>query len=125
LRHYKTKKSLWEDPAAELLAAEGMAERLMEHIGKAPSLKNMEKYYSVFAAAFPAETLDLFRNAADRYMEENTGRDHYEHIVSVFEKMEQIPGGDAVTADMTTFYRARYKNRRAMIEILNSRVRPH
>jgi DnaJ-domain-containing protein 1 len=121
LASYEAKKSRWNDSAAKLLAAEGMAERLMEHIGKAPSLDIMEKYYPVFAASFPVETLYLFRNAADRYMEENTGRNHYERIVSVFEKMERIPGGSAVTADMTRFYLARYKNRRAMIEILMQR----
>jgi mRNA deadenylase 3'-5' endonuclease subunit Ccr4 len=95
----------------------------MKHIEKAPALEKVEKYYPVFAAAFPAETLALFRNAADRYMEKNTGRDHYEHIVSVFKKMEQIPGGDVVTADMTRRYLAQYKNRRAMIEILTRLTR--
>jgi hypothetical protein len=121
LQHYETKEGLWGGCAAELLAAEGMAERLMTHIGKTPALEKLEKYASVFAAAFPVETLALFRNTVDRYMEKHTGRDHYEHIVSVFKKMEEIPGGDVVTADMTRFYLARYKNRRAMIEMLNRR----
>lgn len=123
LASYEAQKSYWEDDAANLLAAEGMAERLMEHIGKTPSLDAMEKYHSVFAGAFPAQTLDLFRSAVDRYAEKNTGRSHYERIVSVFSKMEQIPGGDAVTADMTRFYLVRYKNRRAMVEILTKRQR--
>jgi hypothetical protein len=101
------------------LAAEGMAERLMEHIGKKLSLEKMEKYHPFFATAFPEKTLDLFRKAVDHYAENNTGRTCYEHIVSVFKKMKKIPGGSAVTADMKAQYLVTYKNRRAMVEILS------
>ncbi|MDR2402952.1 MAG: hypothetical protein LBD78_02870, partial [Spirochaetaceae bacterium] len=116
-RHYESKN--WADPAADLLAAEGKAERLIEHIEKKRSLEKMEKYYAFFAGAFPEKTLALFRKALDRYAENNTGRSHYEHIIDVFKKMKKIPGGDAVTADMKAQYLIKYKNRRAMIEILS------
>jgi hypothetical protein len=119
LQHYETKSGFWYDPAADLLSAEGMAERLMEHTGKNLSLEKMEKYHSFFAAVFPEKTLALFRKAVDHYAENNTGRTCYEHIVSVFKKMKKIPGGDDVTADMKAQYLIKYKNRRAMVEILN------
>ncbi|MDR1106812.1 MAG: hypothetical protein LBL44_10695, partial [Treponema sp.] len=118
-RHYDTQKGLWDNPAADLLAAEGMAERLMEYIGKKLSLENLEKYHRFFAAAFPEKTLALFRKAVDRYAENNTGRTCYEHIVSVFKTMKKIPGGNVVTADMKARYIIKYKNRRAMMEILS------
>jgi hypothetical protein len=118
-RHYKSQKNLWHDSAADLLAAEGKAERLIEHIGKHPSLEKMEEYYRFFAGAFPEKTLTLFRTALDQYAAENTGRSYYEHIVQVFRKMKEIPGGDAAAADMKARYLVTYKNRRAMIEILN------
>jgi hypothetical protein len=118
-RHYEAKRSSWGDPAADLLAAEGKAERLMEYIGKHLSLEKMEEYHSFFADAFPEKTLALFRTALDHYAEKNTGRTHYERIVGVFNKMKKIPGGGAVTADMKARYLVTYKNRRAMIEILN------
>jgi uncharacterized Zn finger protein len=119
LRHYDTRDNFWSDSAADLLAAEGMAERLMEHIGKKLSLEKLEKYHGFFAAAFPEKALTLFRTALDRYAEENTGRSHYEHIAAVFRKIKKIPGGDAAVADMKRQYLIKYKNRRAMIEILN------
>jgi hypothetical protein len=34
--------------------------------------------------------------------------------------MKKMPGGGAVTADMKQYYLAKYKNRRAMAEILRS-----
>jgi hypothetical protein len=119
LRHYESKKSSWDDPAADLLAAGGKAERLMEHIEKNLSLEKMEKYHSFFAGTFPEKTLVLFRKALDHYAEENTGRNYYEHIMDVFKKMKKMPGGEAVAAEMKARYLAVYKNRRAMIEILN------
>jgi hypothetical protein len=33
--------------------------------------------------------------------------------------MKQIPGGPAVAAEMKELYKIKYKNRRAMLEILN------
>ncbi|MDR1175282.1 MAG: hypothetical protein LBK83_07430 [Treponema sp.] len=119
LQHYEAQKSLWDDPAADLLAAEGMAERLMEYIGKKLSLEKMEKYHSFFAGAFPEKTLALFRKAVDHYAENNTGRTYYKHIVDVFGTMKKIPGGASVVADMKARYLITYKNRRAMGEILN------
>ncbi|MDR0657289.1 MAG: hypothetical protein LBG22_13330, partial [Treponema sp.] len=87
-------------------------------IGKKHSLEKMERYYTFFAAAFPEKTLALFRKALDQYAANNTGRTCYEHIVNVFKKMKKIPGGDAAVADMKAQYRIKYKNRRAMMEIL-------
>jgi hypothetical protein len=121
LQHYDSQNNLWHDSAADLLAAEGMSERLVEHVWENLSLEKMEKYHNYFAAAFPEKTLSLFRKAVDSYAEENTGRTHYERIVAAFRKMNKIPGGNAVTADMKNFYLVRYKNRRAMIEILNKK----
>ncbi|MDR3114255.1 MAG: hypothetical protein LBU25_01910 [Treponema sp.] len=117
--HYTSLKSPWHDAAADLLAAEGKAERLLEQVGKHPALEKLEKYHRFFAGLFPEKTLALFRRALDRYAAENTGRTHYEHILTVFEKMQKIPGGDVLVGDMKAHYRVTYKNRRAMVEILN------
>jgi hypothetical protein len=119
LQHYESEKNLWDDPAADLLTAEGKTERLMEYIEKKLSLEKMEKYHNFFVNAFPEKTLELFRTALDRYAAENTGRSYYEHIIEVFRKMKKIPGGGAIVADMKARYLVMYKNRRAMIEILN------
>jgi hypothetical protein len=118
-RHYDARNSFWDDSAADLLVAENMAERLMEHVREKLSLEKMENYHGCMAVDFPEETLALFRKAVDRYAEKYTGRNHYERIVAAFERMRKIPGGNAVTADMKKQYLVKYKNRRAMIEVLN------
>jgi hypothetical protein len=118
LRHYGNKKDFYGNPAADLLAAEKEAERLIEYIEKKLSLEDVETYHKYFAAAFPEKTLALFRKAVDRYAERNTGRPCYERIAAVFSKMKKIPGGAAVVADMKGQYKITYKNRPAMRESL-------
>ncbi|MDR0585046.1 MAG: SWIM zinc finger family protein [Treponema sp.] len=118
LDHYGGKKNFYDDSPADLLAAEGAAERLMLHIEKHLSTDSVEKYHRYFAADFPEKTLALFRKAIDYYAEQNTGRSYYERIADLFRKMSKIPGGKAVIADMKGQYKIKYRNRRAMMEVL-------
>jgi hypothetical protein len=118
-RLYETNKKFWGSPAADLLAAEGKAERLMDLIEEKLTLEILERYYQYFVSAFSEKTLVMFRRALDSYTEQYTGRTYYEHIVAVFRTMKKIPGGAAVVKDMTERYGAVYKNRPAMMEILN------
>jgi uncharacterized Zn finger protein len=120
-RHYENEVDSFTNPAADLLSAEGEAERLMEYIEKELSTESLEKYYRFFASAFPEKTLALFRKAIDQYAEKNVGRTYYEHIVGLFRKMAKIQGGDAVVDDMKSQYKIKYKNRRAMMEMLKIR----
>jgi hypothetical protein len=103
---------------ADVLAAEESSERLLSYIEKHPSIKNMEKYYAVFAEEFPERTLALFRKAIDQYAEKNLGRTSYEYIAHLLRTMTRIPNGGAIVTDMIYEYRIRYKNRRAMVEVL-------
>jgi hypothetical protein len=118
LRHYGNKNGFYGNPAADLLAAEGDAGRLIEYIEKKLSPANLETYHKFFAAAFPEKTLALFRKAIDRYAEQNTGRSCYERIAGLFSTMKKIPGGGAVVDDMKAQYKIKYKNRPAMREVL-------
>jgi hypothetical protein len=121
LRRYGNNAGFYQNPAADLLAAEGMPDRLIEYIEKNLSLEGVEKYYPVFASVFPERTLALFRKAIDRFAENYTGRTHYERIAGLFRKMAKIKGGDAVVDGMKAQYKIQYKNRPAMMEILKIR----
>jgi hypothetical protein len=104
--------------AANIFVAENLTERLMLYVGKKASMDELEKYHIKFAADFPEHTLALFRKAIDTYTEANVGRNHYERIAGLLKKMLKIKGSGEVINAMVTNYRSRYKNRRAMLEIL-------
>jgi hypothetical protein len=119
IAHYQKKTRGFSSSAADVLAAENEAERLLGYIEKHLTIENLKKYYTVFAGTFPGRTLALFREAIDRYAENNTGRTGYEYIAGLLKKMAGIPQGGAVVTGMIDEYRTRYKIRRAMIEVLD------
>jgi hypothetical protein len=104
---------------ADILAVEKDAERLLRYIEKYLDLDPLVKYHTVFAPIFPEKTLALFRVALDRYAEDHVGRSHYNHIADVLKIMSHLDGGKKVVKEMVDNYRLRYKNRRAMLEVLN------
>ena len=59
-------------------------------------------------------------NKLNKYLEKNVGRSHYEYANTILKKMQKIEGGSNVVSQIIKSYRVIYKNRRAMMEILNS-----
>jgi len=108
----------FNDSAANLLAAEGEAERLMQYIEEHLSSENLVRYYKSFAAACPEKTVELFEKVIVAYAENNIGRSHYEHVFSLLQKMSKVKGGKKEAADLVAVFRLRYKNRKAMMETL-------
>ena len=121
IQHYEIQhKTNWiNSSVADVLQAEKQEERLMKYIEKFLGIDNLEKYYTAFSAAFPEKTLALFRQVIDKYAQNYTGREIYERIAGLFKEMVKIEGGNAVVKEMISQYRILYKNRRAMMEIMN------
>ncbi len=117
--HYSIKNHYSNDSVADLLAEEKDAKRLIEYIEKHLSVEKIDKYHLHFSSSFPEKTLSLFRKAINQYAEKNTGRKYYEHIVDLMKKMNQIKDGKKIVNDMINHYKTQYKNRKAMMEILN------
>ena len=76
------------------------------------------KYHKHIVSEFPEKTLSLFKQSIDKYVD-STGRDIYEETVRVFKCMLKIEGGKESANQMISTYRDLYKNRKAMIEIMN------
>ena len=104
---------------ADILLAEKQEKRLGEYIEKHLSIDNLEKYYNGFSSSFPEKTIALFRQITDKYAHNNTGRESYEHILSLLKKMNEIEGGNKLVKEMISQYRIIYRNRKVMMEILN------
>ncbi|MDR0388046.1 MAG: SWIM zinc finger domain-containing protein [Treponema sp.] len=118
IAHYQKNGRGFNTSVANVLTAVKSAERLLAYIEKHLSVDRLNKYYTVFANAFPAKTLALFRKAVDKYAADNVGRSSYEYIAGILRKMADIPDGGAVVAGMIDEYRILYKKRRAMMEVL-------
>jgi len=104
--------------AAELLQYENKIERLIEYLDKCRSLELMEKYYEYIYQKSPEKASDLFKKAMDYYAKNNLGREYYEYIAKTLKIVQKTPGGIELANNIISEYRATYKNRKAMMEIL-------
>jgi hypothetical protein len=120
IKHYEKQYDYnWFNPSiANVLKAENQEERLMKYIEKHLRVDYLENYYTAFYTSFPEKTLELFRKAIDNYAQ-HTGREYYERIISLFGEMVKIKGGNELVSEMIMQYKVLYKNRKAMMEILN------
>ena len=114
----KDGKQLFCKSVADVLQAEKQEERLMKYIEKYLNMANLEAYYTGFATSFPEKTLSMFRQITDEYAKK-MGRDIYERIGELLEKMLKIKDGKEIVKEMINQYRIIYKSRRTMMEILN------
>jgi hypothetical protein len=112
-------KKYFSNSAADLLAAEKDQEHLLQYIEKHLSAEELVDYYKNFASAYPEKTIEMFQKVIVNYAEQNTGRTHYQYLLSLLKKLSRIKGGKNVAAELAAGFRTRYKNRRAMMEILD------
>ena len=118
LFHHYSKGSHFSHSAADFLEAEEDSESLINYVEKYLSVDELEKYYKTFAPSYPEKTLELFKKAIVSYTEKNTGRSHYEKISSMLTNMSSIKGGKAAASQLAADFKARYKGRRLMLEML-------
>jgi hypothetical protein len=102
---------------ANLYIEEKDTDKLIELVEKKLSVEAINKYYVHFVKSHPAKTLDLFEKSILEYSK-NTGRDVYELISEMLNKILKIPGGKEVVVKLINYLLSTYSNRRAMKEIL-------
>lgn len=119
LKLYKKNWGPFDDSVAKVFLAEKDIDSLFNHIAENPTIRIIENYYTYILSKYPKETLALFRKAIDQHAEHNTGRDSYATIKTLLEKMKKMDGGSELVKLMLEQYRSKYKNRRAMMEVLN------
>ncbi len=74
-------------------------------------VKHLKKY-------FPDELILLYEKGIKK-LAENTGRRYYNEVANYLKSLQQITGGDEKVKSIVNYFRQTYKNRRAMMEILD------
>lgn len=119
IAHYQKKDNNFSQSVAGVYIEEKDAFSLLKYIENQINIERMDQYHTHFASVYPKETLDLFRKVIDQFAAINTGRDYYKYLINLFGKMVLIEGGKEMVRTMITQYKIQYKNRRAMVELLN------
>ena len=67
---------------------------------------------------YPQEIFSFYEIGIKKYAE-NTGRNYYYEVVGYLKKLQKINGSGLAVKSLVNYFRQTYKNRRAMMEILN------
>ncbi|MEN7550604.1 hypothetical protein AAG747_21980 [Rapidithrix thailandica] len=104
---------------AAIYIEEGYHERLLKLIQKQPkSLTLVDSYAQHLQDAYPEELLALYESSLKAHAT-NTGRNIYNEVVTVLEKVRKIKGGQNIVEQLVSYFRMEYSKRKAMMEILN------
>lgn len=103
----------------ELWIEEYQWNKLLPYFNIKAGIHNLESYSKYFQNQFPKETLALYEKCLNFYAAKNLGRNHYEFVASVLQKIKKIEGGNEMVTNLIAYYLIEYKNRPAMREILN------
>lgn len=82
----------------------------------------MEDYYDLLKEKFPAELVEIYREALRRYAEHNMGSEHYNYVVKTIRKIQSLHTGNEVAKALTTEFKVKYSQRRNMVKALNKLV---
>jgi uncharacterized Zn finger protein len=93
--------------------------KLLELLQEFPENLNLfDEFYQLLIGDYPREILEVSRKGVDQLVQE-AGRKKYQKAVHYLKKMQAIEGGKSLVKEMVENYRLQYKNRPAMMQVLN------
>ncbi|NTU68214.1 MAG: hypothetical protein HGB02_04955 [Chlorobiaceae bacterium] len=102
---------------AGIFVRECMWNRLLELLGKSPSLDRIAQQESFLAKEYAAELIGLYGEGVIEYLRQHTGRNHYQTACRFLRRMNKLGGRKQVQALISSL-RLEYSNRRALLEEL-------
>jgi len=104
---------------ADIFIEENYKDRLLKLLEiNSTHIEFLDKYAKQLKDDYPEKIIQLFEPAIKTFAM-NTGRDIYTNVVNYLRKMQKLNGGEEKVRKIIGQFRIQYKNRRAMIEILN------
>ena len=82
------------------------------------AIRFIDEYAKYLTDDYPQEIISLYEGGIKKYAE-NTGRSFYHEVVGYLKNLQKINGSGEKVKTLVNYFRQTYKNRRAMMEILN------
>lgn len=112
--------SRYNNTQATIYMEEGDNQRLFELLKNTDSsrMEMMNSYSRHLKATHSKELLEIYVSDISNYAEHNVGKSHYYLIAESLRNMKKLEHGETSVQELVARFRTRYKNRRAMMEIL-------
>ena len=104
---------------AEIFIEESYKERLLKLLRlNSKDMRFVSRFYDFLAEDYPDDVLSIFEEGV-KISATLTGRTAYKETASYLKKMKKIKGGNDKVIALVAYFRQTYRNRKAMLEILN------
>lgn len=101
-----------------LYKEERLYDRLLAYVLNSPGLYALQEYEKVLKKEYPEQILGKYKDEVNKMAMHTSDRKHYAHLVSLLRKMQQMKGGVKLVEQIATEWKAKYKNRPAMMDEL-------
>lgn len=103
----------------DLMAQEGLDERLLESVIRYGSLYMMDEYEKRLKRKYPEKLRDAYAACTKRGMLSAGNRNQYAGVIHYLKKIMRYPGGKEIAIQIAAEWRRAYPRRRAMLEELS------
>ena len=101
-----------------LYKEEKLYDRLLTFVLNSPGLYALQEYEKVLKKEYPEQILCKYKDEVNKMAMHTSDRKHYAHLVSLLRKMQHMKGGVKLVEEIVTEWKAKYKNRPAMMDEL-------
>lgn len=105
-------------PVAEIYIWEKQWDKLLAWIRQYPDFYRIEQTEPYLKEMYPQELAALYRDTILKYLESNTGREHYQKCCQYIRRMIKL-GARPMATELITQLQTQYRNRRALLEELS------
>ena len=105
-------------PVAEIYIWEKQWDKLLAWIRQYPVFYHIEQTEPYLKEMYPQELAALYRDTILKYLESNTGREHYQKCCQYIRRMIKL-GARPMATELITQLQTQYRNRRALLEELS------
>lgn len=105
-------------PVAEIYIREKQWDKLLAWIRQYPDFYRIEQTEPYLKEMYPQELAALYRDTILKYLESNTGREHYQKCCQYIRRMIKL-GARPMATELITQLQTQYRNRRALLEELS------
>ena len=102
----------------QLLAAEGLVERLLQELAVSGSIFALDQYEKLVKKQFPEKTRDLYIDYVKNQAVHTTNRKEYQSLIRYLKKIVKYPDGKEKVQRIAEEWRQIYKRRPAMMDEL-------
>lgn len=101
-----------------LFKEEQLYDRLLEYVLHSTGLYAVQQYENILGKEYPEQILMKYKNEVNNMALHTSDRKRYQQLVSLLRRMKEIKGGSGIVDEIAAEWKARYKNRPAMMDEL-------